>query len=395
MAIIISQLIPKMTDAAFKKNLRAVGVLNYEILSAKSIILYGSSKSRSDRKQILVELADILKSYGAKYFSDSGASGAGYVGIGNIKILLKPTKVAGGIILKPGFFGSGPTSIVDKNIPLSSYYSVLVSSINSTKGLTEIQKEVLLALVEDSASPSNATSAKVKKMMKSAGQTISLSTINNDFGEVLGPLAVRSRNLLPLAGKAIVFIPGRSNEPLLDYKITDSKKQWKISAKSGETTNTLKPGDVIQLIEEDGTTDKNFYYKKWKKTPQYNVIKILSEGSTKQGPIDAASWLKKNGYENYFSWLKKTEYTEELRQKCEDTIVQISRESIDFTDIFADATTSKVYYVKFRLSSSGDIEWKLVETAQDKKEDKKTRKRVTFRSKNFVGRPKDKLGFQV
>ena len=93
--------------------------------------------------------------------------------------------------------------------------------------------------------------------------------------------------------------------------------------------------------------------------------------------------------------MKKAEYSEEVRQKAENTIVQISRESLDFTPIFKDATESKVYYVKFRMTMTGDTEWKLVETPKDEKENKKTEKRVSFRSKNFVGRAKDKLGFQV
>lgn len=392
----INQIIPKMTDQNFKKNIKAVGVINYEIVSAKSIILYGSTKSRADRKQILVELAENLKTYGAKYSADSGASGAGFVAIGGTKILLKPTKVAGGVILKPGFFGSSKTKIVDVDIPFGSYYNAVVSAINDTDKLDDSQKEVLLALTADAAGSSQTTKARVKKVMKSIGQTLPLNTINNDFGEVLGPLAIASRGLLPIQrGSAVVRIPGRSNEPLLDYKITDAKKEYKISAKSGETTNTLKPGDVINLIDSAGKTDKNYYHKKWKKTPQYAVLQILDQGTTKQGPIDAADWLKDHGYKQYFSWLKNTNYTEELRQRCEDTIVKISREAIDFSEIFSDATTSKVYYVKFRMSLTGDIEWKLVETAQDKKEEQKARKRVTFRSKNFVGRAKDKLGFQV
>ena len=51
--------------------------------------------------------------------------------------------------------------------------------------------------------------------------------------------------------------------------------------------------------------------------------------------------------------------------------------------------------MKFRMAMTGDTEWKLVETPKDKSDEKKTQKRVTFRSKNFVGRAKDKLGFQV
>ena len=396
MALTIKDIIPKMTDSNFKKILRDIGILSYEVVSARSMILFGSSKSRSDRQEALRSLADVLKPYGASYVKESSASGAGYIGVGQAKIMLKPTKVAGNLILKPGLFGDSRNKIIDKDIPYKSYYSLLINSINTTDKLDDSQKEVLIALTEDAAGSTTASKSKVKKVMKSLGQTLSLSTINNDFGEVLGPLAVMTQRLLPIDSRsAIVRIPGRSNEPLLDYKITDKNREYKISAKSGNTTNTLKPSDVVSLIEDNNLTNKNFLYKKWKNTPQYALLKILDSGSTKQGPIDAGMWLKKNGYASYFSWLKKSDYTEEIRQKAETAIVLISREALDFTEIFSDSVTSKVYYIKFKMSATGDIEWKLVETSQDKKESKKTLKRVTFRSKNFVGRPKDKLGFQV
>jgi hypothetical protein len=387
----ISQIIPKMTPAKFNTILKSVGILSHEIISQKSIVLYGQTKSRSSRSETLKELTDLLKTYGAKHSQSSSASGAGVINIGQTKIILKPQRVSGGFILKPSFFGDATNSIVDKNIPFSSYYSTVIGSINNTKKLSDEQKEVLISIVEYTQNPSSKTLNNLKKVMKLLGQTIQLNTINNDFSEVLGPIAIGSNSLLPIDFKsAVVMIPGRSNEPLLDYKITDKNNEFKISAKSGTTTNTLKPGDVLGLIN-DNTKLK----KKWSKTPQYNIIKLLNEGSTKQGPIDTAMWMKSNGFESQFKWLKKAEYSEEVRQKCEDTIVQISREELDFTQIFKDATQSKIYYVKFRMSINGSIEWKLIETPKDKNEEKKTQKRVVFRSKNFVGRAKDKLGFQI
>jgi hypothetical protein len=122
---------------------------------------------------------------------------------------------------------------------------------------------------------------------------------------------------------------------------------------------------------------------------------MLDKGTTKQGPIDTALWLKKNGYESYFDWLESRDYTEETRQKSEDTIVKISREALSFTEIFSDATKAKIYYIKFRMYTGGNMEWKLVETPIDKKDEKIVKKGVYFRSKNYVGRAKDKLGFQV
>lgn len=386
----LSSIIPKMDETKFRKILRGIGILNFKVLD-KNIILFIVSKSRSERSKALMELADLLKSYGASYNKTAKYSGAGHIDLKDGVITLKPERTAAGIILKPGLFGKGNSKIIDVDIPYSSYFSRLVTAIQTTDALDKIQKDLLIALAENTASESVKTRKKVGDYLRNLGSTISINTINNDFGEVLGPLAVMNKRLLPIdSSSAVVFIPGRSNEPLLDYKITDSKMEYKISAKSGETTNTLKPGDVIKLIDES-----EFLQKKWKKKPEYKILDLLDKGTTRDGPIHTGMWMKKNGFENYFKWLKSEVYSEEVRQKCEDTISQISKEALDFTNIFSDATSSKIFYVKFKISLDGNSEWKLVETPNDEKEKEKTRKRVVFRSKNYVGRAKDKLGFQV
>lgn len=393
MEIKITSIIPKMSEAAFKKNLTAVGMSKYVIVSSRSVLLYGPLKARPERAEALKEFAKLFEKYGARYSKAPNGSkpSPGFVTIGSTKFELKPESTAGSVILKPGLFGTTVNKVVDVDIPYASYTAKLLSSIDQTSKLTDVQKDFLRMLVEYTASPSPTTKAKIGKLLMGGMTGLQLNTINNDFGEVLGPIAVMTKGFLPIDRKsAVVRIPARSNEPLLDYKISDKTREYKISAKSGETTNTLKPGDVASLIKGDKKL-----IKKWQNTPEFKLIEILDEGSTKQGPITAGMWLKKNGYKTYFDWLKSDDYTEEVRQKCEDTIVKISREAMDLTPIFADATNTKVFYVKFKLSNSGDMEWKLVETPKDKKNDAATRKRITFRSKNYVGRPGDKLGFQV
>jgi len=92
MALTINQIIKKMTPKAFNDNIKAVGLNRYEIISEKSIILYGPSKSKNDRKQTLNDLALIFNNYGAQYVEKSAASSAGVVAIGDLKIQLKPEK---------------------------------------------------------------------------------------------------------------------------------------------------------------------------------------------------------------------------------------------------------------------------------------------------------------
>lgn len=391
----ISQIIPKMNDQKFRANIKAVGVIGYDIVSSKSIILYGSTKSRSDKKQVLKELAENLKSYGARYYS-TGPSDLGYIIIAGTKILLKPEKAPGGISLKSSFFGSNITKIVDKKIPYGSYYSSVVTAINSTSKLSDLQKEVLLSLAEEAAYSSQEVKAKVKNTMRYVGQTLPISSLNNDFSEMIGPLAVINRRLLPIDGSsAVVRVSGTSDESLVDYVINDGSSQYKISTQSGTTTNIEDASDLVQAIEADGMTEQNFYFKKWHKTPQYKLLKIIQHATVNQGPIEAAMWLRDNGYEAYFSWLKNAEYSEEIRQRCEDTIVDISRSALDFNGIFSDAIKTKVYYVRFRLSLTGDMEWKLVENAQDRREKRKLQKGIVLVSNNSVKRTRAKIGFDV
>jgi hypothetical protein len=393
MALSINQLIPKMTDQKFRANIKAIGVVGYDIVSSSSIILYGSTKSRSDKRQILIELAENLKSYGAQYVSDKAT---GYVAIGGTKVMLKPDRAGGGMSLKSNFFGSNITKIVDKSIPFGSYYNSVVAAINTTNKLSDMQKEVLLVLAEEAVNPSQETKAKVKNTLKYVGQTLPISSINNDFAEVLGPLAVVNRGLLPIdASSATVRVAGTSDEALVDYKITDASFEYKISTQSGTITNIEKPDDLVDAIEKNGMTDQNFYFRKWNRTPQYKVLKIIQRASMNQGPIEAAMWLRDNGYDSYFSWLRNAEYSEEVRQRCEETLVRLSAEALNFTDIFADAIKTKVYYVRFRLSLTGDMEWKLVENAEDRREKRKVLSRVVLSTSNSVKRARQKIGFRV
>ena len=228
----ISALVPRLTDQVFTKNLRIVGASRYEVVSDKSVVIYGGAKSRPARKEALTDLATLLAEYGLVYSDDIRLSGAGYVLSTKTKskIFLKPDKVSGGIILKPGLFGVGQTGIVNIDIAHTSYYSRVMNAIATTRELNVIQKEILSILAIDAAEHSTASRMAVKKIMPTLGTALEINTINNDFGEVLGPLAIASRGLLPIEfNSAKIYIPGRSNEPLLDYKIIDPYREYKIS----------------------------------------------------------------------------------------------------------------------------------------------------------------------
>lgn len=374
-----------ITEAQFKKTLKALGLSTY-VKAGTKVTISSPARSRTERSSVLKQIAELVP---GSSFKDDGRSGYVDSAIGSekVKIFLKPAKTAGGIILKPQFF----TGITDSDISFSSYYSTLITSIQDSKKLDNQQKSLLVDLVDYHTSFSSQALAKWKKSFKASGSCIPVNTINTDFGEILGPMAIINKQLLPIDGKkAKVFLPYAGNYPLLDYIIKTDKKQYNISAKSGDSTNTLKPSDVKKLIDDSAVLKK-----KYTNTPQYNVIKILSENTWKQGPIEALMYLKGQNYSEA-KWLKNATYSEPIRQKAENTIVEISKASLNFTEMYADATDAKVYYVKFKLLPDGTPEWKLVDTTQDAANRPKATKRVAFRSKNYAGRPNgDKLGFQV
>jgi len=102
------------------------------------------------------------------------------------------------------------------------------------------------------------------------------------------------------------------------------------------------------------------------------------------------------GYKNKLDWLKQPIYTEATRQRCEGVLTDISRTDIDFTDMFIAATNSEVWYVKFRIESNGQMQFKLADRKADAAKNNTKIKRIAFRTKNYVGRPNgEKLGFQV
>lgn len=381
-----------ITEQKFKTELKNLGLTNYKVVG-NDIVILTSVTSRPERKSILKTIqGSFIKE--STYVEDKGA---GFLKIKlpskTIRIFIKPEKTGGGLILKPQFF----PGLTDKDIPFAFYQDVVSESIEAAllaKKLTLPQKALLDALVKYHSDINTSNLKLLKETFAVYKDLISINTLNNDFGEVLGPLAVINLKLIDKQitklGSSIV-LPGRGNEPLLDYKITvasgSSKTVYKISAKSGDTTNTLKPGDVISLID-----DEPLLLKKYIGKIEYEVVKILKENTVKEGPIKAIKFLKTKGVEKAKFIDKDSVYTEELRQQCENTIVSISKEDIDFTPMFNDATNAKIHYVKFQLSSDGTPKWDYIE--QKKERPDIQTKRIVFRSKNFVGRAADKLGFQ-
>lgn len=381
----IQNIIPGLSKTNFEKILKSVGINRYTVFGDDRIFL---DYDRPNNRQILQALEEILRPYGVRYVAPK--KDVAYLNVASTrsKIYTKAKSTNNSMLMKPQKFGRGRSRITNREIPYKNYPDEILNAIETTTALTSHQKDILRGLI---LRINNVISKnELKTIFDNLGRCVRINTLNNDFGEVLGPIAILENNMLPIdKSTAVVYLPERGNEPLLDYKITDSERVYKISAKSGPTTNTLKPGHIKELIDIE-----DHLFNKYKRTHQYQVLRILHENSIKEGPIEVVKFLKERRYSG-LDWVdpRTVAYSEETRQLAENDIMRISKEQLDFTDIFFDAIMSKIFYVKFRMDKTGRMEWKLVNDKRPKPTPGRFN-RITFRSKNSIGKPKSKLGLQ-
>lgn len=335
-------------------------------------------------------------------FSKNRRSTQGRVQFDNIA---KPgVKSSGASSLKPQAFKVGDTAY-SSNI----YKKIVLDALDDRTDLDPAVRTYLHALFDYYAGGAT-TEAKVKKIFAETKGNIPISDINKDFGEVLGPIAIITKGLLKSkkirvdAGSKI-YIPSRPNEPLMDYKVG----KYVISAKSGNTTNVVKPGDILSLLEKDSVK-----LKKWQKTKEYKILDILRRYSIRLGPIMAVSTIHPELIppsaitsltdDNYLDalrgFIKKNDYLKskksptlnEIMYECEKILTADSKSGrLSFTKIFADAIENQVIYVRFEVGPFGTGKWEI-----DASDDfKSAEKSVYLRSKNGYNRDSDRMGIQV
>lgn len=249
-----------------------------------------------------------------------------------------------------------------------------------------------------------------------------IAEVQKDYGEMLGAIACCTKGILKEKGITVgpdvkINFPMRGNEPLVDYYVTDSKNgKLSISAKSGETTNTLKPKDVLDLIASQHQTAQ------WSQKPVYKFMQIVIDSSTVMMPFNAinmiegkdvlsdaalteaskfksANFMRKDYNIKLFADLMKivgipanTQPTMgQLFYATEKYVVKKANEKYPPGDIFKAATSKSVIYVKFEVTQSKPAgEFKILAsdaTVIPKKD-------VFWRSKNATNRAADKIGLQ-
>jgi hypothetical protein len=327
-------------------------------------------------------------------------------------MLAKPgVKSSGAVSLKPQSF-----NVKDRKYSLQDYKRTVLEAIEEHKNLPPNLKTYLTAIFDYYANGST-TAAKVTSIFNKLKNDLPLNDINKDLGEVLGPVAICFKKVINFNGKKLstsgqVYVPERPNEPLMDYAIYENNRQYIISAKSGTTTNVVKPGDIISLLSRVPAK-----LNKWKKTKEFAILQILAENSIILGPIKAVSSLYPNLIDTkiadtvtpqnykptmFAAFIRQNDYLKtkssptlnEIMYECEKILQKETKEgSLNMNAIFAAAIDSIVYYVKFELDSTGIGKWSSATASEIK--NVKTYGRVYLRSKNGYTRASDRMGIQV
>lgn len=325
--------------------------------------------------------------------------------------IAKPgVKASGAASLKPQAFG-----VLDKTYSFQEYVKTVSSYIDQRKDLTPAVKTYLAALFDYYAG-GETKKDEVTKIFSRNKANLPINDINKDFGEVLGPVAIYTQQLMKskkinVSKNLQIYVPARPNEPLMDYRIVDGKNKYTISAKSGTTTNVVKPPDIINLLK----THKDI--QRIKQTKEYKVLDILSQNSIMLGPIRAVSAIyptlikpdaahradSKNfditGFAafintNPYLQSKKNITLNEVMYECEKLLMKETKEGmLNMNSIFGKAIEKQVIYIKFQLDTTGIGEWGV--TASDDITGTKSNKRVYLRTKNGYTRASDRMGIQI
>jgi hypothetical protein len=322
--------------------------------------------------------------------------------------------------LKPQAFG-----VKDQEYPFKNYAKLIRENIEERKDLKGDVRAYLSALIDYADDPSPKNKTAVQRTYKAAS-SVPVADIVKDFGEVAGPFGVLSGKLIGglTETNTAVYIPARPNEPLMDYSVinTAKKRKYVISAKSGTTSNVVKPADIINLINKVPAKKS-----KWSRTTQYKVLEILSGASILHGPILVAAYLSGEGFKefagitqkaaddfikkvkggsstaydkilfakfisgNTYLKTKKTPTANEIMYECEKAIGVLSKTpKLDFTKLFREAVDEQVYYIKFAIDNTGIPEFDLIGDTPDEMKAK-----VFLRSKNGYTRASDRIGVQI
>ena len=327
-------------------------------------------------------------------------------------------KNVSGVKIKPQDFNSTSTKT---SFTVDELSKGLLEDLTENRTDLDTNLNYYLCLLVEHWSGRKDNKTEIKKVYPKV--KVGIAETAKDFGELLGAMACVKKNILPVKvpSKAKISIPRAGNEPLVDYYLVDDKfagGKLAISAKSGTTTNTLKPKDIIDLLNTSGKVSK------WKQKEIYKLMEMVVSTPTVLFPFVAINFITNKkilstaaleeakkfkvadfGSKKYKSDLfvglfdligysiKKIPSMGELFYATEKYIITTANNTEKFkpTAIFEEATSGAVTYVKYEITSSkpeGEFKVMITEGAKQDKKD------IKWRSKNATNRAADKIGLQ-
>ena len=326
------------------------------------------------------------------YDSDIRVLYQGELGTININYIQKPNVAAAKQL---GIFKPQKYNITDTKLSIDDYVSRVLAHINdnNNKNITGDLANYLVGLIDYYVG--NTTLGKLKNLWRS---NFPVRDINNDFGEIMGPIALFKSDIgkskgLTFSNVDKIWVPEAPNEPLMDYGIYKGNDMLTFSAKSLATkqTNTVKCQDIINLLcKPDSITGRQTKLcLRHKDTLQYKLLELLCEHTMVQGGYAIGNHLLSKGYktdfegldnynaiaqlkgdatklphvpgepmfmEKYFKYyMDKNNIPQDERTPIgvlygiEKKIAAITKSRIKFNQLFADAVHNQVIYIKFAV----------------------------------------------
>jgi hypothetical protein len=338
-----------------------------------------------------------------------------YMTFNNIQ---KPkSKMASGIKLKPQDF---PSIKFETNLSVHDLHKSIAEDLENRKDLDPKLNSYLHELIAYWSGLVPTTQTEVAKAYKKV--TEGKAEVAKDFGEMLGAFACITKGILPgvkVSADTKIRLPSAGNAPLADYFLVNKKfngGQLTISAKSGDTTNTLKPKDILSLLKNQNKTSV------WSSKEIYKFMQLVVDTPTVYFPFVAINFITKKEilnkkaletvstfkvsnfsekkYEhalfgNLFKLIgfdvKKPPSIGEMFYYTEKYVITKANEKLNPTEIFEAATSGAVTYVKYSISDSKPQGEFTVLVSEAVKTDKKN---IKWRSKNATNRAADKIGLQ-
>lgn len=323
-------------------------------------------------------------------------------------------------MLKPSELG-----VTGRKRSISAHETLVLRKLSSlsNKKIASICKDILISKSGDKINIPTGVTAQ------------NLNEIVNYFAEVAGPvLAAKSGLISGIRMTNLCEYSVSDTEALYDFIIYKNNKPVLISNKALEgATNTLKPGNVIQILDQPANATLK---KKWEKTVPYKVMKILDESNVVTGPIKAI----KSFYPNTFPGIKAADYDKVIAimatsneakiQKSEvpasfmkiindnpDAVANFkkhgaalasminflfekelskySKSDNSYHELFVDATSKSVLFMKFGIDRKGIMTAIISDPRESSKKAYLRSKQGVERRSGSTGKLKlDKMGFQ-